>query len=101
MARVADYVIIRDAWKVDDGSTNPIKFSVPDNIHTGSRCVLNFMFKVDTSGDPILWRGRRARLSPGLHVVGELGPRPLSSQTRTVARVDPAQQGRAGRWRKS
>jgi len=51
MARVADYVIIRDAWKVDDGSTNPIKFSVPSNIDTGSRCVLNFMFKVDTSDD--------------------------------------------------
>ena len=25
---------------------------------------------------------------------------PVSSQTRTVARVDPAAQGRAGRWRR-
>jgi hypothetical protein len=54
MARVADYVIIRDAWKLDMGGTNPITFTVPDNIHTGSRCVLNFMFNVDTSGDMIL-----------------------------------------------
>lgn len=46
MARVADYVIVSDAWKVDAGGINTIKFTVPDNIDTGSRCVLNFMFEV-------------------------------------------------------
>ncbi|MEO3757831.1 hypothetical protein ABGB19_06005 [Mycobacterium sp. B14F4] len=54
MARVADYVIIRDTWKLDMGGTNPITFTLPDNVHIGSRSVLNFMFDVDTSGDMIL-----------------------------------------------
>jgi len=51
MARVADYVIIRDSWKVDDGGFNTINFTVPNNIDVGSRCVLNFMFKVATTDD--------------------------------------------------
>ena len=49
MARVADYVIIADAWQASGGDT--IKFTVPDNFHAGSRCVLNFMFNVWTSDD--------------------------------------------------
>src|SRR3569833_2780397 len=48
--------------------------------------------------DPLVRQG--ARVPPRQYAVGELGPRPLSSQPRTVARVDPAPQGRAGRWRK-
>jgi hypothetical protein len=51
MARVADYVIIRDAWKVDAGGFNTITFTVPNNIDVGSRCVLNFMFKAETLDD--------------------------------------------------
>jgi len=54
MARVADYTIIADAWHVDDATTNTIKFTVPDNIDTGSRCILNFMFKVWCEDDMTL-----------------------------------------------
>jgi hypothetical protein len=50
-SRVADYVIVRDSWKVDQGGFNTIKFTVPDNIDIRSRCVLNFMFKVATLDD--------------------------------------------------
>jgi len=54
MARVADYVIIADAWHVDDGSTNTIRFNVPSNFHAASRCVLSFMFKVASADDMTL-----------------------------------------------
>lgn len=50
MARVADYVIIADGWQQDDSITNTIKFNVPTNINVGSRCVLTFMFKVESLG---------------------------------------------------
>jgi hypothetical protein len=49
VARVADYVIIRDDW-VFGKDAAPITFNIPSNAHTGSRSVLSFMFKVDTSG---------------------------------------------------
>ena len=54
MARVADYVILQDNWKVETAANSPVKFTVPSNIHPGSRSVLTFMFKVDTSGDAVL-----------------------------------------------
>ena len=49
MARVADYVIVRDDW-VFGKDAAPITFNVPDNVHAGSRSVLSFMFKVETDG---------------------------------------------------
>jgi hypothetical protein len=45
MARVADYLIIQDNWKLDDNKLNPVKFNVPDNVHTGSRSLLTFVHK--------------------------------------------------------
>ena len=45
MARVADYLIIQDNWKSDDNKLNPVKFNVPDNVHTGSRSLLTFVHK--------------------------------------------------------
>jgi hypothetical protein len=50
MARVADYLILQDNWKLEmNDPTNPVKFNVPANVHTGSRSVLTFVHKGSSS----------------------------------------------------
>jgi hypothetical protein len=51
MATVADYAIVADGWKIDDGSKNTIHFNVPDSIDNNSRCILSFMLKQENFDD--------------------------------------------------
>ena len=54
MARVADYLIVQDNWKLDDEKLNPVKFNVPDNIHTGSRSLLTFVHKAKINDSTVM-----------------------------------------------
>jgi hypothetical protein len=50
MSLIADYTIVSDAW-VLQYDTDTVNFTVPSNIHTGSRTILGFMLHVDNQAD--------------------------------------------------
>ena len=50
MARIADYVIITDAWVIQ-ADQDTIEFPVPGNINLGARSILGFMLDVDNVGE--------------------------------------------------
>ena len=50
MARIADYVIITDAWVIQ-ADQDTIEFNLPANVSVASRSVLGFMLDVDNNGE--------------------------------------------------
>ena len=50
MARIADYVILADAWVIQ-ADQDTIEFNLPENVSVASRSVLGFMLDVDNNGE--------------------------------------------------
>jgi len=104
MPRVADYVIIRDSWDLDNSATNPNTFTVPNNIDVGSRCVLSFMFDVETLGAMEFWIAINGTDVWSWSATGSASP-PMRCMQEVVASqiVRPGENilqfGSAGDWR--
>ena len=50
MPRIADYVILADAWVIQ-ADQDTIDFNLPANVSVASRSVLGFMLDVDNNGE--------------------------------------------------